>query len=222
MSLFKSFSVDLKTYYKVHKIYPKLYKSSVIKSYIVNEHILGNELIIKEGVKISNTLQKIGNYTYIGDNTNILNCESIGNYCSISHDVKIGLENHKLHTIGTSPVFYSQSRKWINIAETTTHNKATIIESDVLISANALIMSGVKLSVGCVVGAGAFVNNDVPPYAIVVGAPARIIRYRFDDKIIERLLKSEWWEMDKATMLKYQDTFENVEMFLDKIEAEQK
>lgn len=113
MSLFRQIINDIKTYIKIHSIYPKRYKNSIIESYIVDESILGSEIIIKKNVSISSDCKKIGNCTYIGDGTQILNCSQIGNFTSISHDVKIGLENHQLNCLGTSPIFYSKSRGWI-------------------------------------------------------------------------------------------------------------
>lgn len=217
MGFLKKIWTNIKTYYKIYSIYPKRYKNSLIETYIVNESVLGEELIIKKNVYISDTIKHIGSYSYIGDKTEILNCEKIGKYVSISHDVKIGLENHKIDGICTNPMFYSKQRRWV---ETDYHEKQipSIIENDVLISANAMIMSGVTVGTGAVVGAGAFVNKDVPPYAIVAGIPAKIIRYRFDEATIERLLKSEWWKLDKSELVRHKDRFSDVKAFLDEFE----
>lgn len=217
MTFLKKILTDIKTYYKINSVYPRRYKNSKIESYIVDESILGEELIIRKDVFISNSLKRLGGYTYIGDRAEILNCDGIGRYVSISHDVKIGLENHKLDGIGTSPVFYSKQRGWVdrNYME---RKMPVMVGDDVLISANAMIMSGVKIGTGAVVGAGAFVNKDVPPYAIVAGIPAKIIRYRFDETTIERLLKSEWWKLDKSELVSHKDRFSDVKAFLDEFE----
>ncbi|MBQ6275470.1 MAG: CatB-related O-acetyltransferase [Bacteroidales bacterium] len=217
MTFLKKILTDIKTYYKINSVYPRQYKNSKIESYIVDESILGEELIIRKDVFISNSLKRLGSYTYIGDRSEILNCDGIGRYVSISHDVKIGLENHKLDGIGTSPVFYSKQRGWVdrNYIE---RQVPVAVGDDVLISANAMIMSGVKIGTGAVVGAGAFVNKDVPPYAIVAGIPAKIIRYRFDEATIERLLKSEWWKLDKSELVSHKDRFSDVKAFLDEFE----
>jgi hypothetical protein len=58
----------------------------------------------------------------------------------------------------------------------------------------------------------------VPPYAIVAGIPAKIIRYRFDEATIERLLKSEWWKLDKSELVRHKDRFSDVKAFLDEFE----
>lgn len=217
MVLIKKIFSDLKTYYKINKIYPKRYPDSKIESYIVNEHILGKGLIIRERVIISDTVKKIGNYTYIGSNTQILNCKEIGSFCSISYDVKIGLDNHALDHIGTSPIFYSPTRSWIKEA-THFRDLPVIIGSDVLISANVSIMSGLEIGTGAIIGANSFVNRDVPPFSIVAGSPAKIIRYRFDENTITNLLKSKWWDLDKSKLLEYADTFNNVPNFIKRIQ----
>ena len=217
MTFLKKILTDIKTYYKINSVYPRRYKNSKIESYIVDESILGEELIIRKDVFISNSLKRLGSYTYIGDRAEILNCDGIGRYVSISHDVKIGLENHKLDGIGTSPVFYSKQRGWVD-RNSIERQVPVAVGDDVLISANAMIMSGVKIGTGAVVGAGAFVNKDVPPYAIVAGIPAKIIRYRFDEATIERLLKSEWWKLDKSELVRHKDRFSDVKAFLDEFE----
>ena len=109
------------------------------------------------------------------------NCSSIGSFCSIAADVKIGLVNHKLDTIGTSPYFYATRKGWVK--ETTIYSITAVeIGADVLISSNVLIVEGIKIGVGAVIGAGSVVTKDVPPFAIVVGAPARVIKYRFSQE----------------------------------------
>ncbi|MGB5686044.1 MAG: DapH/DapD/GlmU-related protein, partial [Candidatus Electrothrix sp.] len=74
------------------------------------------------------------------------------------------------------------------------------LENDVWIGANSVILSGITLGNGVVVGAGAVVTKDVPNYAIVAGVPAKIIKYRFDKKIINELLQIEWWNFDKQVL----------------------
>lgn len=72
-----------------------------------------------------------------------------------------------------------------------------IIQNDVWIGAKSTIMSGVKISNGSVVGAGSVVTKDVPPYAIVAGNPAKVVKYRFTEEQIEKLLSIAWWNWDE-------------------------
>ena len=136
----------------------------------------------------------IGNYTYIGKNTSITKTK-IGNYCSIADGVYIGQGEHDLSKISTSVQFYQ------NAFNELTKNKC-IIENDVWIGANVCIKRGVKISNGAVIGAGAVITKDVPPFAIVVGVPGKIIRFRFNEKKIKLIVNSNWWNYDKKNARK--------------------
>ncbi|SFB69872.1 Acetyltransferase (isoleucine patch superfamily) [Zunongwangia mangrovi] len=147
----------------------------------------------------SNTIinhSKIGKYTYIGRNSLIQNAE-IGNFCSISHEVNIGLGCHPTNLFSTSPVFYKR-KNTLNI-EVVEKNmdfmeyKKIKIGHDVWLGTRVILMDGVTIGTGAVVAAGAVVTKDVPPYAIVGGVPAKILKFRFDENKRNNLLKSEWW-----------------------------
>lgn len=124
---------------------------------------------------------------------------SIGKFCSISSDVSIFLGGeHRTDWITTCPF-----SKFFSVAEDIIghpHSKGDVrIGNDVWIAYGARILSGVTIGDGAVVGAGAVVTKDVPPYAIVAGNPATIVRYRFEPAVIEKLLIMRWWDwpMDK-------------------------
>jgi virginiamycin A acetyltransferase len=72
-----------------------------------------------------------------------------------------------------------------------------IIENDVWIGANSTVMSGIKIGNGAIVAAGSTVTKDVPPYAIVAGNPAKVVKYRFTDEQIKKLLSIAWWDWDE-------------------------
>lgn len=146
-------------------------------------------------------LTKFGNFNYIGKNTLIDNCTSIGSFCSISADVKIGMRNHKLDAISTSPYFYEKSKGWVD-TDLLPSSKGVVIENDVLISANVILIEGITVGTGAVIGAGAVVVKDVPPYAVVGGIPAKVIKYRFDEVKIKELLDSKWWEYSEEDLRK--------------------
>lgn len=131
----------------------------------------------------------IGNNNYFSCRCMIGNAE-IGNYCSFGPDVKIGQSKHSIDYITTCQKISSKN---VNFS---LNQKPAIIESDVWVGANAVIMQGVHVGTGAVVGANAVVTHDIPPYAIVVGVPARIIRLRFDEDTIKTILKTRWWEQD--------------------------
>lgn len=139
----------------------------------------------------------IGKYSYIGNSSNISYCQ-IGRYCSIASDVKIGLGIHPIYFVSTSPIFYSNKnvfhKKWTLENQDVIENRQAIIGHDVWVGANAIVMGGVKIGNGAIIGAGAVVTKDVPPYSIVGGVPAKIIKYRFSPDIIKKIIESRWWD----------------------------
>jgi chloramphenicol O-acetyltransferase type B len=150
----------------------------------INSHIFSNCIV---------NHSHIGNYTYIGRNSLIQNA-IIGNYCSISHDLNCGLGNHPLNLFSTSPIFY-RKRNPLHL-EIVKENSSFIeykpisIGHDVWIGARVTILDGINIGNGAVIASGAVVTKDVPPYAIVGGVPARIIRYRsFQNTNIPK----DWW-----------------------------
>ena len=81
------------------------------------------------------------------------------------------------------------------------------IGSDVWIGSNACILRGLAVGDGAVIGAGSVVTKDVPPYAVVVGNPARVLKYRFSEEVIARLLRLEWWNMPDEVLRKHVSVF---------------
>ncbi len=131
----------------------------------------------------------------------------IGRYCSIAHGIRIVNANHPLSFKGTSGLFFNPTLglcdRWLvdlNPLE---------IGNDVWIGANAVILPEVnRIGDGAVIGAGAVVNRDVPPYAVVLGNPARVVKYRFSEEVIARLLEEKWWEKDLAELAKSKEEFQ--------------
>ena len=146
----------------------------------------------------------IGRYTYIANNSIVSNA-TIGSFCSISLGVKIGLGFHPLDYPSTSPVFYSKNNP-LNICfvenSAVKERQATVIGNDVLISANVFILDGVKIGDGAVIAAGAVVINDVLPYEIVGGIPAKRLKMRFSENTIEELKNIKFWDWDMMTIKK--------------------
>lgn len=113
----------------------------------------------------------------------------IGKYCSIAIGVSIGAFKHPLDLLSTNPIVYDNNKYLLDKG-----NKGVTIGNDVWIGAKAIILPDITIGDGAVVGANAVVTKDVPPYAIVVGVPAKIIKYRFDKEIIDQLLNLKWWD----------------------------
>jgi acetyltransferase-like isoleucine patch superfamily enzyme len=139
---------------------------------------------------------EIASYTYIGKN-NIIQNSKIGSFCSVANDVLIGIGRHPVHHFSTSPLFYQINNPLkIKLIDTNLEFQEYLpvqIGHDVWIGARAIIMDGISIGHGAIVAANSVVTKDVPPYAIVGGIPAKIIKYRFTPKKIDELLKSGWW-----------------------------
>lgn len=124
----------------------------------------------------------IGDYAFVGQHTDI------GRYCSIANNTTIAAHPHPMEWFSTSPTL-APDGLWVAVAGRTS------LGHDVWVGANAVVLAGAQIGTGSVIAAGAVVLGDVPPYAIVAGAPAKIKRFRFDEDTVARLLASEWWDL---------------------------
>ena len=120
------------------------------------------------------------------------------------------------------PIFYSKEhpgKKFVstnkyNELKTCSNGKSVVIGNDVWIGSHVLIMGGVTINDGAIIGAGAVVTKDVPPFAVVGGTPARIIKYRFDEISIQKLEKIKWWNWSVEKIRDNAEVFSNPELFL--------
>ena len=170
---------------------------------------------LKNNVSLNSV--KLGRFTYISTNTKI-QYTTIGKFCSVGPDCKIGLGKHPSNTfVSTHPIFFSLSKQ----SQMTFVRKNYFDEfehisigNDVWIGTGSIIIDGVKIEDGVIVAAGSVVTEDIPAYAIVGGVPAKIIKYRFSEKEIDRLLEIKWWDMNIDLIKNKFKKFHNINEFL--------
>ena len=126
----------------------------------------------------------------------------IGNYCSFANELYVATANHPMNLFTTHPVAYCQAYGALPEAQDIVSQGLTIGHG-VWIGQRVLIMAGCrKIANGAIIGGGAVVTHDVPPYAVVAGNPAKIIRYRYDEGTIRKLEETKWWLKDKESLKK--------------------
>ena len=193
-------------------------------------------LVIKKGANVSvhssfegyNTIGtntffdgSMGYGSYIGDNSRV--SAKIGRYCSIASSVETTLGTHPTKAwVSTHPSFFSLNNpSGLYYSETQRFEEKTAqtgIGNDVWIGCRAVILGGVKIGDGAIVAAGAVVTKDVPDYAIVGGVPAKVIRYRFSQEEIKKLLKIKWWDFSHDRIKSISEHFDDISEFLKNID----
>lgn len=197
-------------------LYSKFFKRVLRGTSILNSKIDKTAKVFSGSIFYNS---KLGRYSYIGYDSEVINCE-IGAFCSIANDFIAGGAMHPIEWASTSPVFYNVSGgtgRHLGCLPIRKTNK-TVIGNDVWIGSRAIIMQGISVGTGAVIGAGSIVTKNVPPYAVVAGCPARILKYRFNEEIINKLLASEWWLMSDKQLKNIARFINEPSIFLSKLE----
>ncbi len=189
----------------------------LLKGSLILESKVDKTAVVRRGCRVYES--SIGRYSYATRDC-LIHHAKIGAFCSISENCRLGLPSHPTHLVSTSPVFLEGENYLGTNFSMIKHSpyRTTMIGNDVWIGENAIVMGGVKIGDGAIIGAGAVVTRDVEPYAIVGGVPAKLLRKRFDDDTIAKLLNSHWWELPEEKLRIVAYHMNDVPTFLKELE----
>ena len=204
-------------YNRIAQFQLKLYRS--VMTFLFNSIKncrISDKAVINKRSSFSNV--GIGFATYLSVNAKVSNTE-IGKFCSIGPNFLCGFGIHPINGISTSPSFYSiekQNGLTFSSENKIKECKTIFIGSDVFIGANVTVLDGVTIGHGAIIGAGAVVSKDIPPYAIAIGCPIKVVKFRFPQNVVEKLLYIKWWDKDKSVWEEVEKYFYNIDVFLER------
>ena len=205
-SLIPNTLIYLYNYIKYQIVYPQAIVSP--KSFLSNTR-LGKNVLVSGGIYLNDC--QVGDYSYIAGNEaggiiSGFHHTTIGKYCSIGNHIEMLSESSHDYTKDFQYPFYSMSNSPLFDqvkAKKETKISPILIGNDVWIGTNVIVLGGTTIGDGAVIGAGSVVTKNVPPYAIVVGSPARVIKKRFSQEKILKLLNKKWWNLPVSQLKKY-------------------
>jgi acetyltransferase-like isoleucine patch superfamily enzyme len=163
-------------------------------------------VLISPGARILKGVS-LGSFAYVGRNSIVTNTQ-ISRFCSIAHDCQINyFRGHPTNWLSSHPFQYDEMNFsfWPGYAEFKKRSfdaddtqRLVTIGPDVWLGAKSCIFGGVQIGAGAIVGAGSLVKHDIEPYGVAVGTPAKIIKYRFNKKTIDKLIQLKWWDLDTS------------------------
>ncbi len=187
--------------------------NSISKDADAHNVFLGYASGISRGSEFSNT--KVGKYTVMGPRVRIIRGEHPTHGFVSVHPAFYSLRKQYGFT-------YTDRQKYTEFRWADEENDiSVIVGNDVWIGSDVLIMEGVKIGDGAIIAAGAVITRDVLPYAIVGGVPAKIIRYRFSQNDIVKLLKLKWWDKGEDWIKTYAKYFDDVSLLFEELRRQQ-
>lgn len=193
-------------------------------------NIIQEKVIIAKTANVSNSTLKyysrlkdyvefrdseLGKYSYVSQYS-VINRTKIGKFCSIASGVYIGLWEHNTDVSTHSFYLYEHCGNFVKGYKSYKKDDITTsVGNDVWIGANSIILKGVSVSDGAIIGGGAVVTKDVPAYAVMVGNPAKILKFRYPKEDIEFMLRIKWWDFSRQKLqnLVDQNAFDNFHKF---------
>lgn len=194
--------------YLVRKGLQKILSGPIIRQSVINK----NAAVWNDCMVINSSIDE---YSYVSDHTSMYYVR-IGKFCSVGPYCAIGGASHPIDFVSTSPVFLegrnALKKNFANLPYEP--YKETVIGNDVWIGGHCCIRSGVKIGDGAVIGMGSVLLHDVGTYEIWAGNPARMIRKRFDDEMIEKLESICWWDGNKTELYEVGESESNPSQFI--------
>jgi phosphonate metabolism protein (transferase hexapeptide repeat family) len=162
----------------------------------------------------------LGDYSYVIRDVAAI-YSRIGKFCSIASHVRINPVQHPMHRVSQHHFTYRKEQFGFKAVDDEAffnwrRSRSCTIGHDVWIGHGAIIQSGVRIGTGAVIGSGAVVTKDVAPYEVVVGVPAKPIRKRFPDDVIQKLLEIKWWDWSRVELEERFDEFMDIAQFTEK------
>ena len=199
-----------------------------MKKVLGKEPLIGQDSLLNEctfgeyveiGVNNTITESSLGDYSYTSENCQIIYSE-IQKFVNIASYVRLNPVQHPMTWVSQHHMMYRKEMYGFGENDEDffdwRREKRVVVGHDSWIGHNVTVMGGVTIGIGAVIGSGAIVTKDIPPYAIAVGNPAKVIRYRFEPPIIEALLNIAWWDWDNETLACRMVDFKDINAFVAK------
>jgi len=202
---------------------PKIGETVIHETVRLREAEIGRRCEVLRDTRIE--YSSLGDYSYLGENCDVADAR-IGKFTAIANSVRIGAPNHPMgrpsqHRFTYCSEYYEAAASRDRDFFAARRADTVIVENDCWIGHAAIILPGVSVGDGAVIAAGAVVSRNVPPYTIVGGVPARPIRGRFPDAVVERMLRIAWWNWPDEVIFERLSDFrsEAIEQFCDRYDA---